>query len=75
MDIDIKCKNIPISADIGGGGGYIVYQIVRIRDTKNVSVLAYLQPLTESKIHQNNTWQFLSKTTKTRDKSVQFIPI
>ena len=35
MDIDIECKNISISGDIGGGGD-IVYQIVQIWETEKV---------------------------------------
>ena len=38
VDIDSECKNISISADIGGN---IVHQIGRIHDTEVVSVLAY----------------------------------
>ena len=34
VSIDIECKNISISGDIGGV--HIVYQIVQIRETENV---------------------------------------
>ena len=57
VDINIECKNIPILVDMGGVGvGWLYW------DIKNVFVLAYPQPLTESKIYQNRSWQFLSKT-------------
>ena len=53
VNIDIECKNISISADIGDN---IFYQIDRIWDTENIFVLGYLQPETESEIYQNKTW-------------------
>ena len=63
VDFDIECKNISVSADMGGGGDS-VYQIVR--DTEKCFVLAYFQPLTGSKICQNkNIAIFIKNALKT----------
>ena len=60
MHIDIKYKK---NFNIGPyRGGNIVYQIDQIWETKNIFILAYPQPLSGSKIYQNKTWQFTSKT-------------
>ena len=47
VDINIECKNIPISVDMG------VVWVGLYWDIKHVFVLAYPQPLTGSKIYQN----------------------
>ena len=60
MDINIKCKNISISADIGGGGN-IVYRIDRIWDIENIFVLAYQLLLTGSEIYKNKHSSFHQK--------------
>ena len=51
--VDVECKNILISADIGRAE--IVYEIVQIWETENVLVLAYPEPLTGSELYQIKT--------------------
>ena len=62
VDIDIECKNIPILADITGGGGVILStKWSESGIPKTFFVLGYLHLLTGSKIYQNKTWEFFIK--------------
>ena len=59
VHIDIECKNISISGDIGGL--YCLPYSPNLGKQKRF-ILAYPELLTGSEIYQNNTLQFSSKT-------------
>ena len=60
VSIDIECKNISISGDIGGGS----YCLPNSTNSGNRKcfILVFPEPLTGSEMNQNKTMKFSPKT-------------
>ena len=65
MSIDIECKNISISGEMGGGGGsYCLPNSTNLGNRKRF-ILVFPEPLTGSEMNQNKTAVFIKNALKT----------